>query len=256
MIDNLLNTKATEKIKDLSRFYDEIYYKKYNRLEIMNNPNSSKAKSVFLFILDYLEVPFDKKKKLLDVACGGGGLLHFADHRVLTYGVDISQLSLQYAARISPGSVLKKCQAEKLPFTKEEFDFITCLGSLEHFLDPLKALKEIKRVLKPKGKCLIMVPNIFFIFGVFKVGFFGGSPTHHQKVERFNTLDGWQSLIESGGLKVIKRRGYNPTFFLKKSDWLKPLRLFGKAGWLLFRNLLPQGLSYDLLYVTERESDD
>ena len=45
-----------------------------------------------------------------------------------------------------------------MPFEDEYFDFIMCNHVLEHVDDDIKALEEIKRVLKKGGKGIIQVP--------------------------------------------------------------------------------------------------
>jgi SAM-dependent methyltransferase len=45
-----------------------------------------------------------------------------------------------------------------LPFESETFDVVICSHVLEHVPDDLKAMAEMKRVLKPDGRALLMVP--------------------------------------------------------------------------------------------------
>ena len=52
--------------------------------------------------------------------------------------------------------------AEKLPFADGQFDFVSCLGALEHFLDPTRALREMVRVATPDAEFLLLVPNADF----------------------------------------------------------------------------------------------
>ncbi|MDQ7857907.1 MAG: methyltransferase domain-containing protein [Armatimonadota bacterium] len=42
-----------------------------------------------------------------------------------------------------------------LPFTNGIFDVVLSCDSLEHFHDPLAALREVERVLKPAGRILV-----------------------------------------------------------------------------------------------------
>lgn len=49
----------------------------------------------------------------------------------------------------------------ELPFEDNSFDIVTCREVIEHVEDEQKALKEIKRVLKPHGYLLITTPNLY-----------------------------------------------------------------------------------------------
>jgi ubiquinone/menaquinone biosynthesis C-methylase UbiE len=89
-------------------------------------------------------------KRLLDVGCGSGTWLRaVADLGAVPAGVDISQVALAACKQALPSADLYCGPAESLPFTEGEFDFISCLGALEHFLEPQAALREMIRVAKP-----------------------------------------------------------------------------------------------------------
>ena len=45
-----------------------------------------------------------------------------------------------------------------MPFTDNMYDFILCNHVLEHVENDLKALREIKRILKKGGKGIVQVP--------------------------------------------------------------------------------------------------
>ena len=47
-----------------------------------------------------------------------------------------------------------------LPLDDASFDFVLCTEVLEHVSDPLRALQEIRRVLRPGGSVLITVPFV------------------------------------------------------------------------------------------------
>lgn len=50
----------------------------------------------------------------------------------------------------------------KMPFDDDSIDAIVCMAVLEHVENPILALKEMYRVLKPGGYCFIYVPFLFY----------------------------------------------------------------------------------------------
>ncbi|MGD8835043.1 MAG: class I SAM-dependent methyltransferase [Desulfobacteraceae bacterium] len=101
---------------------------------------------------------------ILDIGTGPGHLL-FAMQKLLPdaklIGVDISSAMVAQAKRN-----LQKCRqdiqievrvadANALPFADETFHCVVSTGSLHHWKDPIRALSETYRVLKPGGHALI-----------------------------------------------------------------------------------------------------
>ena len=79
---------------------------------------------------------------------------------------------------------------------------MTCLGSLEHFIEPENALREMMRVAKPDARFLLLVPNAGFLPR--KLGLYGG--THQVKVrEVVRSLHEWNALFERAGLIIETR---------------------------------------------------
>lgn len=54
---------------------------------------------------------------------------------------------------------IKKADAGRLPFADDSFDAVTCQTVLLHLQNPLEALREMKRVLKPGGILICAEPN-------------------------------------------------------------------------------------------------
>jgi demethylmenaquinone methyltransferase/2-methoxy-6-polyprenyl-1,4-benzoquinol methylase len=108
---------------------------------------------------------------VLDIATGTGEVLIEAlrkNVRVKGIGLDPSaQMLLLGQKKISSMGLDKKIKfvqgvGECLPFRDSSFDAITIAFGIRNTVDPLKSLKEMKRVLKPKGKLGILefaVPN-------------------------------------------------------------------------------------------------
>jgi SAM-dependent methyltransferase len=143
------------------------------------------------------------EKKILDVACGTGLWLRAtAALGSVPAGVDISRVALCACREALPHSDLHCRPAEKLPFADEQFDFVTCLGALEHFLDPISALREMVRVATRDAQFLLLVPNADF--PPLRMGLYGGT-TQATVREEVRSLKGWQELFQSAGLIVVKR---------------------------------------------------
>jgi ubiquinone/menaquinone biosynthesis C-methylase UbiE len=115
------------------------------------------------------EVEKYKPKRILDVGCGRGFYLYalslFSFSKEI-HGVDINETYIKKAQAICKDAKIhiEKANVYKLPFPSSYFDFIICSEVLEHIPDDRRALMEIKRVLKRKGKLLITVPNLNFPF--------------------------------------------------------------------------------------------
>ncbi len=139
-------------------------------------------------MLKWLGINSKTDKKLLDIGCGGGFFLKEAEKFLECIGIDFSLVALKQAKK-NCNSKLVLTSALNLPFKDNSFDFVSCLGSLEHFINLNKALNEINRVLKKDGKINIYVPNSNFI--LFKLN----KATYHQPNERLASLKEWKKLI-------------------------------------------------------------
>ena len=91
---------------------------------------------------------------------------------------------------------------ECLPFESNRFNLITCLGSLEHFLDPVTALQEMVRVAAEGARFIILVPNAGFLTR--RLGLYHGTYQAAAR-EDVRTLMEWNAIFISGGLKTVKR---------------------------------------------------
>jgi SAM-dependent methyltransferase len=116
--------------------------------------------------------------------------------------------------------------AERLPFSDEHFDFVTCLGSLEHFVQPEQALAEMMRVAKADARFVLLVPNSGFLTR--RLGLFAGTYQVDAR-EVVRSLDEWRDLFEGAGLEITemwKDLHVVSWSWIKKGKWYQiPLRL-------------------------------
>lgn len=142
-------------------------------------------------------------KHVLDVACGTGEWLDtFHRGGADVSGIDLSQKAIDICRRNFPGSDFQCGPAEMLPFADASFDLVTCMGSLEHFLDKPRALTEMRRVAKPGARFVILVPNAGFLTR--RLGLYGGTQQVKAR-EDVMALDAWRDLLEKADLRIIHR---------------------------------------------------
>ncbi|MEM3433448.1 MAG: class I SAM-dependent methyltransferase [Candidatus Methanomethyliaceae archaeon] len=191
---------------------------------------------------------------LLDVACGEGHLLRFAAARgLIAWGVDLSSRAVALARRIVGQDIIAIADGESLPFPSRSFDYVTCLGSLEHFVSPEQGLVEMRRVLKPYGLAALLLPNSYYLFDIIWHVWRQGYPvSHRQKIERFATVGEWRDFIQAHGFRVICTYKYN--LCLPRS--LEDLRWYARSPKKIISALLspltPFNLSYSFLFICKR----
>lgn len=95
--------------------------------------------------------------RLLDVAMGDGRNMPLIPKSCEVFGVDISHVLLEKTQHDFPGwkTHLIVGEAEALPFPDATFDNLFSLGALNHVNDPLLALREMARVVKPGGTIVV-----------------------------------------------------------------------------------------------------
>ncbi|MFA4886650.1 MAG: class I SAM-dependent methyltransferase [Candidatus Nanoarchaeia archaeon] len=118
----------------IAKGYNELYEEE--QLEKLN------------FIKTLLKVK--KTDKLLDVGCGTGISTNYFKCKAI--GVDPSSEMI----KLSKGDLRVAC-AESLPFKDQSFDIVISITAIQNFTNIKKAVKEMKRVLKPKGKLIITI---------------------------------------------------------------------------------------------------
>jgi len=100
--------------------------------------------------------------RYLDAGCGTGLILrHLPKNSV---GLDLNPRNLEKAKKYAPKARLLEGDIEAMSFPDKSFSTVICSEVLEHLLYPQKAVKEIKRVLKPGGILIGSVPKDSFIW--------------------------------------------------------------------------------------------
>ena len=103
----------------------------------------------------------NSKGKVLEIGVGTGkNLSYYNYHKIDLTVIDISKGMLNRAKEKAKKHdfpvKFKLANSEKLPFEDNSFDYIVCTFVLCSVSDQVKILKEMKRVLKKKGKILFL----------------------------------------------------------------------------------------------------
>jgi len=229
------------KNQKVRKYYNEKYY------------SSSQTEYIRLPWLSFLSYDYYGKplrlldvqrgKKLLDIACGSGQLLKRAEDLGLKcWGIDISEIAILEGRKIVEGELVCSGVNNGLPYNDNYFDYITCLGSLEHFENQHSVIREIFRIAKTSCLIYLLVPNDNYILHKF------GYETDDQPMVNRHSLRGYQILLESNGLNVYRTFRDN-SHLTNLSESSSLVKLFAK---LMFRPLvllIPFPLSYNFIFL-------
>ncbi len=148
---------------------------------------------------------------ILDVGCGTGALLvrlAGAGFGSLA-GVDLAPRMLEVAreklAASGARADLRPADAEDvLPWPAGSFDAVTMTGALHHFYRPLDLLAEVRRVLRPGGRFLLVDPcfvaPVRLLFNLYLRAF------PHDGDFRFYGASGARRLLATGGFDCAEPR--------------------------------------------------
>lgn len=187
-----LDENDRQSLDEIRDFYDSVYYKDTKA----RAPRRHEQRLV-------RKLGIGAKDEVLDVACGTGEwLLACAGVGAATAGVDLSARAVEVCRTLMPQGEFHAQAAESLPFRDRRFDVVTCLGSLEHFVQPVMALEEMRRVARDDAKFVLLVPNADFLTR--NLGLFRGTYQVDAK-EVVRTLEAWNAIFAEAGLVVDER---------------------------------------------------
>ena len=201
---------------------------------------------------------------ILDAGCGSGRNLEWLARFGSVAGLEPAGDSLEAARRRGVGPVIEG-SIEAIPSEGRSFELATCLDVLEH-VDDRRALRELHRVVRPKGLLVAAVPTYPWLWSDHDV-----RNRHRRRYTRKTLLEvaretGWaprwtshfNSLLLPAAIasRLLERaRGARPprSEFERTPPWLDPvLALPLRLEAALIRNevRIPAGLS--LLAVLDR----
>lgn len=149
--------------KPISDYYEKmrrangfLYWNAVFQLENKKNYECPKCKAfdrdrLIIAFLDHLETEKKEKIKLLQIA-PSYVIENYAKNRsdIIYESTDLYMNNVTFTADIQDMYMVRD----------ETYDVIICSHVLEHVEDDAKAILELKRILKPKGLCIVLVPLI------------------------------------------------------------------------------------------------
>jgi SAM-dependent methyltransferase len=145
--------------------------------------------------------------RVLDVGCGTGH--HLKALRARGYaavGVDGSGAMLAEARQTDQTAPLAQSGVDRLPFRSEAFDAAVSIEVLRYLDQPLPMLREIARVLRPGGRCLVTAVPWLSLNGypllnrLLPARAQGFSPLR----QHFTSVGGLRRQLEAAGLEEIE----------------------------------------------------
>lgn len=151
---------------------------------------------------------FDSHDRILDVGCGGGQTLYRLAEtypEAVLDGIDYSEVSVELSREtnetyIADGRMaIHQASVDELPFEDDSFDKVITVESFYFWPDHDKGLKEIRRVLKPNGKLLIICE----VYGDAPL-----SPRERENIQKYTmfnpTRAEYRELLERNGLRDVE----------------------------------------------------
>jgi methionine biosynthesis protein MetW len=126
---------------------------------------------------------------VVDVGCGSGYLLRgLGDRFDHLIGLDISRVRLNADADGSTdGWEFRQADLNQVfPLADGSVDAVIANQVIEHIVDPVRFTREIHRILKPQGRCVLTTPNIRYVKHIVHLLVSGYGP----RTAGGNTLDG------------------------------------------------------------------
>ena len=175
----------------------------------------------------------------LEVGCGMGSITRSVMSRADHYTV--SDISKKMAEHVGTTYDCSWSQADacNLPFDDDAYDLVVSSECIEHTPDPLKAVREMARVLQPGGHLIITTPNrlwypVLALSQLLKIRKFEGNeiwvwPGQVANALRENRCD----VVQISGCHLVPWQ-------VPGAKWLLPS--FDKSGRYLYRLMINFGI--------------
>ena len=157
---------------------------------------------------------------------------------------------MEIARKIAKKSVIIEGEAENLSFATCCFDYVVCLGTLEHTLDMQKAIAEMIRVTKDDVVFCIVVPNRNSLTWKIKKN----QGTEQQEIgEIMLTLKEWRAFLESNRLLI--KELYSEKWWPSNIKIKNLLDIKQTLKWIVIKMIwffLPIKYAYQFIFILKK----
>ncbi len=206
--------------------------------------------SLYRWILRHLDPK--PGESLIDIACGEGAIPALAaQDGIIAHGFDLSFSAIKTGRQHYPNLIV--ANGEDLPYPDDSFNYVTNIGSLEHYMNPAKGVQEMSRILAPKGTACVLVPNTFSVALIVHAWHNGRTIDDGQPIQRYAARYEWQDLLETNGLHVFKTIKYDLVWPRSWQDAKSFLRRPKQIAWLFLGLITPLNLANSFVYLCEKQ---
>jgi SAM-dependent methyltransferase len=214
-------------MSDVQRFWDgisDIYDETNARIGSVHTQRFTEA-------LKYLSLTDDKK--VFNIWSRSGGAIPFlraVNKRFYLINGELSFGMVRKSKINHPDELFLQCSLHDFPLPNDIFDCVLSLETLEHVPDPVLFIKEVKRVLKPGGICVLSTPPALAEYMRLLYELF--SHDHGEGPHRFLPSREVKKVISKAELDLLEHRGtvfipFDYPLLRRLDAWFERIMQFG-----------------------------
>lgn len=177
------------------------------------------------YILKYFKNNISKSSKILDLGCGEGVFIKEL--------FDLGYKNIKGLDKNFSSDIVDQGDIFNTPYEDNDHDVILCLDVIEHLpiAKQIDAIKEMHRITKKGGICIISIPNLAHCYSRFRL-FFTGNLERTARVAKHpgdRPFKEHRQIIKESGFQINKIKG----LFLTLPFYYQIIQLFpSKTLWL------------------------